>query len=135
MKFVLDCSVVISWILPGEGHRRVQSLLEKLVAEGAVVPEVWALEVANTLLVACRRGRLTQADVERALRDLDALPIEVDQETHQHALKAIMALAAKYKLSSYDAAYLELARRRRLPLATLDRKLKGACRAAGIELL
>lgn len=135
MAFVLDCSVVLTWILPDEARHRVETILERLVSEGAVVPEIWALEVANSLLVAQRRGRLTEKDIERALEDLAALPIEVDQETHQHALKATLALANKYKLSSYDAAYLELARRQRLPLATLDRKLRSACRSAGIELL
>jgi len=135
MAFVLDCSVVLTWILPDEARHRVETLQERLVSEGAVVPEIWALEVANALLVAQRRGRLNEKDIERALEDLAALPIEVDQETHQHALKATFALANKYKLSSYDAAYLELARRQRLPLATLDRKLRSACRSAGIELL
>lgn len=135
MAFVLDCSVVITWILPDEGRHRVAALLERLASEGAVVPEVWSLEVANALLVAQRRGRLTEKDVERALEDLAALPIDVDQETHRQALNATLSLANKYKLSSYDAAYLELARRTRLPLATLDKKLRSACKAAGVELL
>lgn len=135
MSFILDCSVVLTWIFPDEGRHRMTALLERLESEGAVVPEVWPLEVANALLVAQRRRRLTEKDVERALQDLDALPIQVDQQTHQQALKATLSLANKYKLSSYDAAYLELARRTRLPLATLDTKLRSACRAAGIELL
>ena len=135
MSLVLDCSVALAWILPDEGEHRVAALLERLATEGAIVPEVWPLEVANALLVAQRRRRLKEEDIERALRDLAALPISVDKETHQHALGATLSLAREYKLSSYDAAYLELARRTRLPLATLDKKLRSACRAAGIELL
>lgn len=135
MSFVLDCSVVLTWIFPDERRHRLTALLEKMDSEGAVVPEVWPLEVANALLVAQRRRRLTENDVERALHDLAALPIQVDRQTHRQALTATLALAKEYKLSSYDAAYLELARRKRLPLATLDTKLRSACRAAGVELL
>ncbi|MHB1361418.1 MAG: type II toxin-antitoxin system VapC family toxin [Thermoleophilia bacterium] len=135
MPFVLDCSVTLAWMLPDEDEHRVAALLERLATGGAIVPEVWPLEVANALLVAQRRRRLKEKDIERALRDLAALPISVDQETHQHALGATLSLAREYKLSSYDAAYLELARRIRQPLATLDKKLRSACRVAGIELL
>ncbi|MHB0867813.1 MAG: type II toxin-antitoxin system VapC family toxin [Thermoleophilia bacterium] len=135
MSFVLDCSVALAWILPDEGEHQVAALLEKVGTEGAIVPEVWPLEVANALLVAQHRRRLKEKDVERALADLAALPIRVDQETHQHALRAILSLAREYKLSAYDAAYLELARRARMPLATLDKNLRSACRAAGIEVL
>ncbi len=135
MTFVLDCSVVLAWILPDESRQTVMTILERLESEDAVVPEVWPLEVANALLIARRRRRITEKDVARALEDLAALPIQVDQETHRQALQAALSLANKYRLSSYDAAYLELARRTRLPLATLDTKLRSACKAAGIELL
>ena len=135
MTFVLDCSVALAWILPDEGRRQVMALLERLGTESAVVPEVWPLEVANALLIAQRRGRITEKDVARALEDLAALPIQVDQETHRQALQATLTLATKYRLSSYDAAYLELARRIRVPLATLDTKLRSACKSAGIEVL
>jgi len=135
MPFVLDCSVALAWILPDESEHRVAALLERLATESAIVPELWPLEIANALLVAQRRRRLKEKDIERALGALAALPIRVDQETHQHALGATLSLAREYKLSSYDAAYLELARRTRLPLATLDKKLRSASRRAGIELL
>lgn len=136
MSFILDCSVALTWVLPDEGRQHhSMELLQRLESEGAVVPEAWPLEMANALLVARRRRRLTERDVERAVEDLTALPIIVDQETHRRALKTTFSLADKYKLSSYDAAYLELAQRTRLPLATLDKKLRSACRAAGIELL
>lgn len=135
MAFVLDCSVALTWILPDEDGDQISVLSEALTSESAVVPEIWPLEVANALLVARRHRRLKDKDVERAVRDLAALPIEIDRETHRMALKTIMALANKYKLSSYDAAYLELAQRQSLPLATLDRKLRSACKTAGIVLL
>ncbi len=135
MTFVLDCSVALAWILPDEGRRQVMALLERLGTESAVVPEVWPLEVANALLIAQRRGRITEKDVARALEDLAALPIQVDQETNRQALRATLTLATKYRLSSYDAAYLELAQRIRVPLATLDTKLRSACKSAGIEVL
>lgn len=109
--------------------------MERLGTESAIVPEVWPLETTNALLVAQRRGRITEKDVARALEDLAALPIQVDQETHRQALQATLTLATKYRLSSYDAAYLELARRIRVPLATLDTKLRSACKSAGIEVL
>lgn len=134
MAFVLDCSVALNWILPDE-ESQGGKVLDMLANEGAVVPEVWPLEVANALLVARRRGRLKEADIERALSDLAELPIEVDPETHRQALNATMALATRHKLSSYDAAYLELARRRRLPMATLDAKLRSACKSAGVRVL
>ena len=136
MSFILDCSVALTWVLPDEGRQQhSMELLQRLESEGAVVPEIWPLEMANTLLVARRRRRLTERDVARAIDDLAALPIIVDQETHRRAFEMTFSLANKYKLSSYDAAYLELAQRSRLPLATLDKKLRSACRAAGIELL
>ena len=135
MAFVLDCSVVLAWILPDEGRQTVLSILERLESDRAIVPEVWPLEVANALLIAQRRRRITEKEVARALEDLAALPIQVDQETHRQALQETFSLAIKYRLSSYDAAYLELARRIRIPLATLDTKLRSACKSAGIEVL
>lgn len=135
MPFVVDCSVALSWILPDEDGHEPAELLERLASEGALVPEVWPLEIANALLVARRRRRLKEKDVARAIEDLAALPIKVDQETHQQALTAIMSLAQKYRLSSCDASYLELAQRLRLPLATVDSRLRSAGKAAGIKLL
>jgi predicted nucleic acid-binding protein len=135
MAFVLDASVALAWVLPDEDSPKAAALLPRLVEEGAVVPQLWPLEIANVLLVASRRGRLTLVDTQRVAADLHALPIEVDQETHRRAFGAVLELATRHGLSVYDAAYLELAQRRRLPLATFDARLRAACEAAGIAII
>ena len=135
MAFVLDCSVALAWIIPDEASDDAASLLLRLQEEGAWVPELWSLELANALLTAKRRRRLDAPQIERVRRDLQALPIEVDTETHVRALGALLELADRRGLTVYDAAYLELANRRGLPLATLDKKLRSACRQSGIATL
>lgn len=135
MAFVLDCSVALAWVLPDEGSVYADALLDRLVAEGAVVPPVWPLEVGNVLLVALRRRRIRQTEFESTVERLRRLPIEVDIGTTDHALAGVLVLAAQHGLTTYDAAYLELAQRRRLPLATLDKPLRAACRAAKVEVL
>jgi predicted nucleic acid-binding protein len=100
----------------------------------AFVPELWPLEVANALLVGERRKRSTQADTMTWLGFLASLPIAVDEETRAYAFGSTLSLARDHSLSAYDAAYLELAMRRGLPLATLDDKLKAAARAVGVPL-
>jgi predicted nucleic acid-binding protein len=99
-----------------------------------LVPRLWHLEVANVLLVGERRGRCTVADVTTWLGYLSALPVVVDAETEARVWADTIALARRNDLTEYDAAYLELALRTRLPLATLDRKLKSAAVAVGISL-
>ena len=99
-----------------------------------MVPDLWHLEVANTLVVGERRKRTTQANTVTWLGFLSSLPIEVDEETKAHAFGDTISLARDHSLSVYDAAYLELAMRRGLPLATLDDKLKAAAQAAGVPI-
>jgi predicted nucleic acid-binding protein len=135
MAFVLDASVALAWVLPDEDSPKAAALLPRLIEEAAVVPQLWPLEVANVLLVASRRGRLTLMDAQRVAADLQALPIDVDQETHRRAFGTVLELATRHGLSVYDAAYLELAQRRRLPLATFDALLRAACGAAGIAVI
>jgi len=98
------------------------------------VPPLWPLEVANALLVGERRSRITPAETARFLAILATFPITVDDETVAHAWLDTMHLARAQNLSSYDAAYLELALRRGLPLAALDGKLKTAAQAVGVPL-
>ena len=107
-----------------------------MVAEdGAVVPTLWRLEVANSLTVAARRGRI-DADFRRAaLADLALLDIRADPDTDTHAWTGTLQLADRFRLTVYDAAYLELAQRRALPLATLDEELLGAAAALRIGML
>lgn len=131
---VVDSSVTIAWCFPDKRDDYSQVVLGALARGRAIVPNLWRLEVANTLLVGERRGRSTQADTAAWLGFLSALPIDVDDETGARAFGDIMGLARAHGLSAYDAAYLELAMRRRLPLATLDEKLKSAARTAGVVL-
>ena len=125
----------LAWVLPDEGNVYADALLDRLIAEGAVVPPIWPLEVGNVLLVALRRGRIRREELEAMVEQLTHLPIEVDLEATDHALAGVLVLAAQHGLTTYDAAYLDLAQRRNLPLATLDDRLRGACTTAKLELL
>lgn len=129
---VLDNSVTMSWCFPDEQDPYAQDVLRALPGTAAAVPTLWPLEVANILLVGERRGRITQADSATFIGLLEGLPIHIDDETSEHAMKASLSLARAQNLSVYDAAYLEFALRRGLPLATLDDKLKAAAAAVGV---
>lgn len=131
-RFVLDCSVTLAWCFEDEADRYAGRVLEALGARGAIVPALWPYEVANVLLVAERRRRLRRADSVRFLTLLAALPIEVDPPLGIEAIPGLGAIAREHRLSAYDAAYLDLAMRERLPLATRDSALGGAARAAAI---
>ena len=134
MAFVLDCSVTMAWVFPDEANESTDALLESLLKDSAVVPVLWPIEVGNVLLIATRSGRITENDWPRIRDDLEALPIEVDPESCDRVLDTVLLIANKHELSIYDAMYLELALRRGLPLATLDKKLTVAGKAAGVEV-
>jgi len=133
---VLDASVALGWFLPGE-IKDEDHAVRKMIEGGAVacVPSIWALEVANALLVAERRKRISQTDSATAWGALRKLPIEADAETGQRAGGDILALARQQQLSAYDAAYLELAMRRGVPLASLDEVIRVAARRLSVPLL
>jgi predicted nucleic acid-binding protein len=131
-EFVVDCSVTLAWCLPDEKAPYPQAVLDSLARAGAVVPSLWHLEVGNGLLVGERRKRSTEADTMKWLTFLKSLPIVVDDETVSRAWSDVLHLARAHGLSTYDAAYLELALRRGLPLASLDGPLKAAAKAAGV---
>ena len=133
--FVLDSSVTLAWYLPDESGSASAALLERAAAEGVAVPGLWPLEIANALLMAERRGRIAAAARVRALGALRRLPISVDSETAERAWADALTLATAHRLSVYDAAYLELAVRRRLPLATFDRDLRAAASALDLDFL
>jgi predicted nucleic acid-binding protein len=135
MPFVLDCSMTMAWIFPDEATKGSTALRESLLEDYALVPTVWPLEVANVLLVATRRKRVQESEWPKLLADLAVLPIEVDRETSERALSDGLQVARRYDLSAYDAVYLELALRRKAPIATLDKNLKSACRRAGVDVL
>lgn len=135
MSFVLDNSVAMRWYF-GDGSARelayAREVLDAMKAEAAVVPGLWSLEVANVLARAEASGLASEARSETFVGMLHKLDISVDPATSAHALAATLQLARRHKLSAYDAAYLELALRTGLPLATLDEKLLKAARKAGV---
>jgi predicted nucleic acid-binding protein len=134
-RFVADASVAIAWVHPGQATATTQSLLAA-IADGAVfeVPVIWSLEVANALLVLRRRGRLTERERRLAAERLRMLPHVVDTETSLLAFGLLSEIGAKYGLSVYDSAYLELAKRRGLPLACKDGPLIAAARKARVAI-
>lgn len=135
MQFVLDCSVAISWCLVDENNDYANAILAIMPDCEAFVPGIWSLEIANVLLGAERRNRMTQEQSSEAIGLLQSLLIQVDTDTDANALGATLALGRQEGLASYDAAYLELALRLGLPLATLDTRLAEAARRCGLELV
>lgn len=135
MSVVLDSSVTLAWVHGDERTPAIETVFDRVADQGAVVPSLWHLEIANSLTVAVRRKRLSPAERDDALTDLAQLDIAVDDETERHAWKATTQIADLHGLSVYDAAYLELAQRKRLPLVTLDKALIRAAEAAGVEVL
>jgi predicted nucleic acid-binding protein len=129
--FILDGSVALSWFFEDESDAYAEAVQDSLTSAVALVPALWHLEVANALLVGERRKRAKAAKVTHFLTLLDSLPITVDSETAARAWGDTLALARAHELSVYDAAYLELALRQGLPLATLDEPLRTALRTVG----
>ncbi len=132
---VLDSSTTLAWVHGDERSPAIEALFDRVVEEGAIVLGLWHLEVANALTVAVRRRRITPHFRDQALADLSQFGIAVDAETERHAWQASVRLADAYGLTIYDAAYLELAQRQRLPLATVDAALIKAANMSGVEAL
>lgn len=132
---VIDCSAALAWCFEDEASDEADALLLRIGDEGAVVPALWHLEMANVLIQAAKRGRITTDDADTRLRLMGTLPIVTDAETSTRAWRDTLALARTEGLTAYDAAYLELAVRRRLPLATRDKALAGAARRRGVQVL
>jgi predicted nucleic acid-binding protein len=131
-EFVLDCSATVPWVFASEATPATDGLLDVLTRGGkAWVPALWHLELGNVLLGAQRRARIDQAGITGFLSALAAYDIEIDGHTMSLAWSQTLALADRFALTVYDAAYLELALRRRLPLATLDNALLAALKKAG----
>lgn len=135
MTLVLDGSVAIAWCFRDERTAALDSLRLHVAATSAVVPSIWPLEVANALLMGVRRGRVTPEGRDDLLQAFEQLGLEHDADTRLHAWGEINRLAGQHGLTIYDAAYLELALRRRLPLATLDTALARAAIAEGVTIL
>ena len=136
MSFVLDNSVTMRWFF-GDGKPQelvyAGKVLDAMKNTSALVPATWGLEVANVIAKAEAKGWVTEARSEVFLEMLEGVDIEVDTATFSHVLSHTLQLARRYKLSAYDASYLELALRLGLPLATLDEDLQKAAKKAGVK--
>jgi predicted nucleic acid-binding protein len=135
VSLVLDSSAIVAWLYVDETTPAIRRVIELLAQNGAWVPSLWSLEVANVLEIGVLRGRHDSTFRDAMLADLSLLPISTDLETDKHAWHATLQFAHRHRLTLYDAAYLELAHRRRLPLATLDTDLRAATMAEGVPLL
>lgn len=134
-ELVLDVSLSCAWCFADEAREPAWAILEQLQAGRAYVPALWLWETTNVLVQAERRGRISPAAIRTFLGLLEGLPINVDQPSTASAWHDTLALARSHRLSSYDAAYLELALRRGLPLATRDKALQAAARLEGVPLM
>jgi predicted nucleic acid-binding protein len=136
MNFVLDNSVVMRWFF-GDGKPQelayAGKVLDAMKGSSALVPVTWGLEVSNALARAEAKELVTEARSEAFLEMLQGVDIVVDTATFSHALSDTLQLARRYRLSAYDASYLELALREGLPLATLDEDLQKATKKAGVK--
>jgi predicted nucleic acid-binding protein len=134
-SLVLDCSMAMSWCFADESTPESQNVQDRLVAEAAVVPGHWFLEVTNVLAMAERRQKISPDDSSQFLRLISFLDIQVDDEFSRRAFDYLLPLCRAHSLTSYDAAYLDLALRRDLPLATLDDALRAAAANLGVPIL
>lgn len=135
MTLLLDSSMTLSWYFEDEESEASQAVFDDVSENGAVVPALWRFEVANGLQLAVRRKRIGPAYRDDSLADLAMLDVTIDPESDTHAWSASVKLAERHTLTVYDAAYLELAQRRRLALATLDRALIRAGKAEGVPVI
>ena len=127
---VIDASVFLAWSLGDEEEAMAEDAMRRVVADGGVVPRIWWYEVRNALVMNERRGRISPQQLSDTLADSAALGIAIDDE---HDASLLLDLARRHDLTVYDAAYLEVATRRSLPLATLDRRLRDAAAAVGVS--
>jgi len=133
VSLVLDGSTTLAWIYQDEISDATRRILAFVSESGAWVPSIWRLEVANGLQTGIRRGRIDATYRDAALSDLALLDIAVDPDTDRYAWTSTLRLADRFRLTLYDAAYLELAQRRSLPLASLDLALCEAARGLGVD--
>ena len=134
MAFVLDCSVTMAWLFSDEATEATDRLRATLIDSRAFAPSLWPVDVGNTLLVATRRSRIRAAEWPQIRGFLSALPIEIDPVSASRTWGASLELARAHQLSVYDAMYLELAMRLRMPLATWDRALTNAALTTGVDV-
>jgi predicted nucleic acid-binding protein len=135
--FILDASIAISWCFPGDPSENTpysRAILQRLAVDDAIVPEIWAFEIANGIYVSySKRKRITESQIGEYVSFLKALPIRVEVQSLVKNID-LESLARRRDLAAYDAAYLDLALRTRLPLATADGPLRDAATAEGIAI-
>ena len=134
MSLVIDASLTMTWYFEDEATAATEALLDVVAKSGAVVPPLWRLEVASGFQSGIRRKRIDAAYRDASMADLGRMPITVDPDTDIYVWTTTLQLADRYRLTIYDACYLELAQRRSLPLATLDAELRAAAQALGLPL-
>lgn len=132
---VIDSSVTLAWLYDDERTASVERVFDEVVAEGAWVPGLWRLEIANGLQQAIRRRRIDAGFRTRAIAYLTELDISIDPETTACAWTSTLALSDRFGLTPYDACYLELAQRRMLPIASLDNDLRAAAEQLHLPVL
>lgn len=134
-SFVADASVAIAWVHPAQATPETEAMLDRLAAgDSLVVPALWPLEVANALTVLRRRKKLTPDESRTAIEIIRELPLVIDHEAAAVAFTRLVDLASEHELTVYDATYIELAIRRRLPLASTDARMKEAAVRSGVNL-
>lgn len=134
-SIVLDASLALAWYFPDESSAKAEAILRNLEGTTLFVPALWPSEIANGIVVGIRRRRVSSASTDQFLLLLTQLPIQIEPELFPEHVQQVVAVAEAHQLTAYDAAYLELALRRRAPLTTLDRELQRAARRAGVSLL
>lgn len=133
--FVLDASIALSWCFADEATPLTVTLLEKLESSTAFVPSLWTLEIGNVLLCAEKKKRISYAEIIEFIEILNSLKISIDYVANQYRLSEIFKLAHSVNLTTYDAAYLELALRLGKPLATKDKQLINAAKELGVHII
>jgi predicted nucleic acid-binding protein len=132
---VIDASIALAWCFADEATPATDVLLDRLADEEAVAPALWRIELANALAMAERRGRLSVAGLTRSVGLLQRLAVAIDLEGSERAFRELLDLARTERLTIYDAAYLELALRLGLPLASKDARLRTAAAGLGLTVL
>ena len=134
VNLVVDASMTLAWYFEDEQTPASLDVLRDVSRDGAIVPSLWRLEVGSGFQAALRRRRITEAFRDASLTDLATLAISIDTETDHHAWTTTLHLSDRFSLTIYDAAYLELARRLGLPLATGDAPLARAATNCGVPI-
>jgi predicted nucleic acid-binding protein len=135
-RFVVDASVALCWYFERQKTPYTEAIFDRLArGDEALVPALWPLEMVNSLVVAARRKTITMAQLDTFVADLRDLPVAVDLGGVGRSYSPVLRLCRQHQLSSYDAAYLDLALVEGVPIATLDRNLRAAARNLGVELL